>query len=393
MEQQLSAIQMLMRFQATGDAAGLEALLLHRDSTEVLLAALPSAFPTEQFASVSAQETWEQVARATEKYRGPNDALALYVALYEQMLRYEGVTGQRVHKGMPLVWISECHAALGHPVLSKRFLMLTLVEDAVRDGGVVKPTEGVYFRAVWRHGMSPPEVQRYADLAAKLAASDEAGRFPEWVLQQLDDRWLAEYPSGAESCVYAANRLYIRWLLDRCGDVGGRYLESLGQYIVSAMPGCRARKEKSHSTDYDIMCCTEGPQYDFRSEFGRYFVCECKDWSLPADFTAVAKFCRVLDSIKCRFGILFSREGITGASHTTDAAREQVKVFQDRGLVIVVVDRSDLERLAEGSNFISLLRSKYEAVRMDLRSQTALSGRRVARRSQPRGSRSRRSPP
>jgi hypothetical protein len=40
-------------------------------------------------------------------------------------------------------------------------------------------------------------------------------------------------------------------------------------------------------------------------------LCECKDWTEPADFTAMAKFCRVLDGTKSRFGILFSRSGIT----------------------------------------------------------------------------------
>jgi len=75
------------------------------------------------------------------------------------------------------------------------------------------------------------------------------------------------------------------------------------------------------------------------------------------------------DCIKgCRWS---GKEGVTGATHTTDAAREQVKVFQDRGMVIVVVDHEDLDQVAAGSNFISLLRSKYERVRMDLRAITA----------------------
>jgi hypothetical protein len=116
-----------------------------------------------------------------------------------------------------------------------------------------------------------------------------------------------------------------------------------------------------------VVCSVEGPAVDFREEVGRYFVCECKDWARPADFSAFAKFCRVLDSVKARFGIIFSREGITGESGVTDARLEQIKVFQDRGLVIVVVDLSNLEALAHGVNFVSLLRQKYEQVRLELR--------------------------
>jgi len=111
----------------------------------------------------------------------------------------------------------------------------------------------------------------------------------------------------------------------------------------------------------------EGFEVDFRSELGRYFVCECKDWKDPADFATTAKFCRVLDSFKARFGILKSRSIISGQNHTTDAAREQLKAFQDRGIVVVVLDLEDLESVAAGKNLISVLRSRYEAVRLDIR--------------------------
>jgi hypothetical protein len=116
------------------------------------------------------------------------------------------------------------------------------------------------------------------------------------------------------------------------------------------------------------VCSLEGAEADFRSDWGRYFLCECKDWYEPADFTAFAKFCRVLDSTKCRFGILFSKNGISGEGKATNAAREQLKVFQDRGMVIAVVSLSDLEEIAGGANLISTLRTKYEVVRLDLRS-------------------------
>jgi hypothetical protein len=132
---------------------------------------------------------------------------------------------------------------------------------------------------------------------------------------------------------------------------------------------CRSRtyrRKRSHSTDYDIVCSLDGVEQDFRSELGRYFVCECKDWKGPADFSAFAKFARVLDSTKSRFGILFSREGITGEDRTRDASREQLKLFQDRGIVIVVVSQKDIEVIIQGVNFISLLREKYETVRLDL---------------------------
>jgi hypothetical protein len=81
------------------------------------------------------------------------------------------------------------------------------------------------------------------------------------------------------------------------GTSSGQALEFCAEYLLSCMPGCRtSRRAKSGSTDYDVVCSMEGFEVDFRSEFGRYFFCECKDWDRPANFTTMAKFCRVLDS-------------------------------------------------------------------------------------------------
>jgi hypothetical protein len=110
----------------------------------------------------------------------------------------------------------------------------------------------------------------------------------------------------------------------------------------------------------------EGVDMDFRSELGRYFICECKDWKKSANFATFAKFCRVMDSIKAKFGIIFSSKGISGEEKSKHASREQLKVYQDRGLIIVVLNESDLDRIVSGENLIALLRSRYESVRLDL---------------------------
>ena len=125
-------------------------------------------------------------------------------------------------------------------------------------------------------------------------------------------------------------------------------------------------RQRTPSTDYDIVCSMDGFEIDFRSELGRYFICECKDWDKPADFSAMAKFARVVESTKLRFGILFSKMGISGENQTKNAEREQLKVFHDHGTIIAVIDIKDLEKVANGRNFIDLLRTKYERVCLDL---------------------------
>jgi hypothetical protein len=248
--------------------------------------------------------------------------------------------------------------------------MLTTCEDALlHQGTIPAETTGVYFRMVWQHGMPHDELARYAGEMWQLSQGNaQASRFPEWVVQHVDQKWVTGYPTPEEAGIYRISAPYIQWLLHQLGQDRGDALEILAQYVLSAMPGCRTyRRQRSYSSEYDVVCTLEGTELDFRSELGRYFVCECKDWALRVDVSAFAKFCRVLDSVKSRFGIIFSRVGITGEGTGRDAEREQLKVYQDRAMVIVVVTERDLERVAAGENFIEMLRSKYEAVRLDLR--------------------------
>lgn len=339
-----------------------------RDSATQFLSELPQRYTSQQVATPgNSQRAWEVVGLLHFNTGRTHEALAIFWRLYQHMLSAQ-IDGQYVHKGLPLVWIAECFARLNYPLHAKRYLMLTLCEDALRERGVVSPDNtGIYFRLVWR-GLPDSELRRYAARFYELSQNHpREALFPEALLQRVDQGWVTEFPSAGEASSYWVNPLYVRHQLDQLGDGTGEALEILAEYLVSCMPGCRTmRRRRSGSTDYDIVCSIDGFDLDFRSELGRYFVCECKDWRGPADFTVMAKFCRVLDSTKSRFGILFSKGGISGAGTSAFAEREQLKVFQDRGMVIVVLDLSDLERIENGTNLIQVLRERYEAVRLDL---------------------------
>lgn len=69
----------------------------------------------------------------------------------------------------------------------------------------------------------------------------------------------------------------------------------------------------------------------------RYFICECKDWEKPVDFTTMSKLCRILSSTKIKFGILFAKNGISGEGKLLYAEREQRKVFQDSDIIFRIV--------------------------------------------------------
>jgi hypothetical protein len=349
--------------------------LSQRDGAEILGQELPLRFSPGQVSHTAGEEKtleqriWELIGLfyMTKERWQPYDALHIFSQLYNHQQLAQ--TDYRVHKGVPLLWMYECFLNMGYPVHAKRYLMLTLCETAINTKGEIDPEEsGVYFRLVWKHGLSDFELKRYARCSYELFQKHpQECLFPEWVLQNLDQDWMTEFPSISESSHYQINQLFAKNMVNGLGEKSGKVMEKLARYLLSCIPGCRTYiRQKSYSTDYDVVCSLEGHEVDFRSQFGRYFICECKDWKKPVDYSTIAKFCRVLDTTKCQFGIIFSRKGITGKGKALFGEREQIKVYQDRGMVIVVIDINDLKAIAKGANFISVLRSKYEKVRLDL---------------------------
>jgi hypothetical protein len=337
------------------------------DAVRRLLITLREKFPLSQPIEDEASNPWNLSGLSLQVLGRVHEALAIHWAQYQGLIEEQKST--RLHKGTPLVRISDCFRNLGYPVHAKRYLMLTLCEDAIQGEGEI-PTQsaGVYFRLIWS-GVPHEQLERYAAKFFELyQKAPEDGLFPEALLQALgDDDWLTELPSANEALFYRVNPEYVARLLARLGMDAGVPLEQIAGYLMSCMAGCRTTQRlRSPSTDYDVVCAMEGFELDFRSEFGRHFVCECKDWQKPADFSTMAKFCRVLDGAKSRFGILFSKNGISGEGGMRDAALEQLKIFQDRGVIIVVLNKEDLRSIQQGANLVALLRRRYEDVRLNV---------------------------
>ena len=201
-------------------------LLEKRDGAYLLVDELPKQFPCPQHLSrtssgrASPGDYWQawELGRYYLIWGRDYEALALFRRLYEHMLDCEGSTGENLHKAMPLVWIRECHSALGHPVLAKRYMMLTAIEDAIFHQGIVPRNAGVYFRLVWKYGMSQADLERYSSAAAQIDKEHpDESRYPEWILQRLDQDWITEFPSAREAARFEVSRNYVNFLVASLG--------------------------------------------------------------------------------------------------------------------------------------------------------------------------------
>ena len=81
---------------------------------------------------------WDQCAMYYTLQGRFYEALAIYSAMYARLMEMQEQKGERLHKGIPLVRTAEIHALMGHPLLAKRYIMLTLCEDAITSNGNIE---------------------------------------------------------------------------------------------------------------------------------------------------------------------------------------------------------------------------------------------------------------
>jgi hypothetical protein len=98
-----------------------------------------------------AHSLWNTIGYYYRKKGRWNDALNIYLAEYIETMKAQMILERQIHKGTALCWASDVFTVFGCPVLAKRFIMLTLCEDAIANCGIVLPADtGVYFRLKWK---------------------------------------------------------------------------------------------------------------------------------------------------------------------------------------------------------------------------------------------------
>lgn len=341
-------------------------------------------------AGANGQDAWHRLAANRPIF----EQLSLLFAIYEKLLQADIDEAEDwPWKATTLARISDCFRAMNFHCLAKRYAMLSLCDEASRQRLVA--SAGSYQRLLVLYGMLETEIQRYATQIRSLYDDKtEYRRFPESILLDLDDDWMTEVPSGQESSQYFITVGYVRYLLGKLDWLNrydnentsekGQVLERMAAFTLFCMPGARVRqrvREQGTETDRDVVCSLDGHTVDFRTELGRYFVAECKAHrESRTPFDVVAKFARSLAKVKSKFGILFCPQGVTGQFRDTHAQKEQLDLYRDSGIVMVLITEFNLQQVASGRSLINVLRFKYDQIRLlqsikpDLQLDTSPSG-------------------
>lgn len=327
--------------------------------------------PTYIVENDNAMRAWELSGLYYYNLHRFYEALPIFLSQYEQINKAQLELNKRFHKGTPLCWISDCFNYLGCRWLAKKYIMLTLCEDAfTSENGIINLKKtGVYPRLTISFGLPESEFKRYAKEFHNLYSAETTNFrfFPEFFLQKIDDKWISEIVTPNEQNHYYINKQYATYLYNKLGEGDGQSLEILTSYLLGSIPGIRSKyRQKTKSSDLDVINIIEGNFGDYRNEVSRYFICECKDWESTIGSSIIRDFQSKILSKKTNFGILFSKKGITGNGKDTDAQNEIRTAYQGSGIVILDVSLPDLKLLIEGANLIVLLRGKYERLRLDL---------------------------
>ena len=314
---------------------------------------------------------WYMVGMAFSSQRRWHEAISVQKELYELMCKAQEGHGW-IHKGLPLVRLRDSHKFLGHPWHEERYLLLTLVEDAIRDEGkIILERSGIYHRFRWEDGRADAEFREISQACwDEFSKQLEMNVFPEEIIGRLGSNLVKRAAAQDETDLYEINSVYASRLYQKAAKADWKALEKLAAYELCCIPGFQVEVQKrTEASVFDVFIRLRGNYVDFRRELGAYMLGECKDWKKRVDPEVIAYLAQNLLFNECTAGILFSWNGVTGTEEMKFAALTVLRAYHHGGRVILVLDHDDFGKASSGEPLQEILRTKYEQVRFDLPAQ------------------------
>jgi hypothetical protein len=261
---------------------------------------------------------WDMVGMAFATTGRLSEAISIHRELYHLMCMAQESYGW-IHKGLPLVRLRDWHKRLSHPWHEERYLLLTLIEDAIREEGKITPEKGgIYHRFRWEDGRPDAEFRDLSEACWKIFNDDVNLReFPEEILGRLGSKILKSPAVLMELDLYEINIVYASRLYRMASAKNWKALEKLATYELSCVPGFGVEAQtRTRASVFDVLVRLRGQFVDFRRELGTYLIGECKNWEEPVGTEAIAYLAQNLTFHECVAGVLFSWSGITGTGVT-----------------------------------------------------------------------------
>jgi CheY-like chemotaxis protein len=167
--------------------------------------------------------------------------------------------------------------------------------------------------------------------------------------------WLATTVEDAERT--QARALWAQVRSETNSQRKGRLLEDLLELLLKSVPGfVVASRRPGIDEELDLVVRIEATSDPFWRHDGQYLLVECKNWSRPCD---PKELHHLLGKLRLRFGrarlgFFVAAAGFTGGFRTTLAA------MRNESLLVVPIDRDDLERLVEAESRSEVLKALHQ---------------------------------
>jgi len=189
----------------------------------------------------------------------------------------------------------------------------------------------------------------------------------KWIIRNEREAEILVARSKEES-LYKVNLNYLRKLHTRVKeDSSGKALELLATYLFSCVDGFEpVFRKKTQAFHFDVVIRNLTRDHPLLKGLGDYIGVECKDIDKSLSGEELNHFIQRLRLCNMKCGIVFTNRGISGIKYKKTKQYGkliQVKAFNRDGIAVFDMTQSDLKRILDGENLLSLLLSKYEDIR------------------------------
>ena len=301
---------------------------------------------------------------------GKQAGISMATDMWFQMGRRQLECKRWVHKGLPLFRLWGFHRDLNQGWQHRRYALMTLIEDALRDeeNGKFTPVGSAYTLAQFEFGLTREQLDEFAvKVKGIVEGIEDKYYWTEIILEKLlkQDVWTASFqlessnshhsvPIGSPTLV--ANLLN-QSLRDPYKWKEGESLEIFASMAFGSIPGAVCRRDYKGMFQLDVLVDLVGSE-PLSKRFGQSLVVECKDWSKPADIGVVAKLVATLNLAGCRTGVVLSNQGITGDSAIQAGTRVAIASFLKLGVNILILDKHDVAQIENGRPVTEVLVQK-----------------------------------
>ncbi len=310
---------------------------------------------------------------------------SLLFSAWDLFGRIQREDNQRIYRAGLGYYLSKLYLSHGDNGAAIRWALLTQADDILgghsKGGGAGKQAlvtifgiaseELKLFNKIAKNNLTIVENNSSKDWSRPEAYAENilikfALQAPESSHLFAQDSLLQEYPL---SLPYYNSLLSLVDVDHASSKEKGEILEDLATYLFMLIPAWSPRRnllDEFNTFETDIVVRNLKRTSDPTVEIlGRHILVECKNWDMKIGVQEVGYFLYRMRLTHVRFGVIFSKLGVTGTVENEKSARSIIrKSFHEDGSICVVLDLSDLKEFQnKHSSFWSLLLERIERIR------------------------------